>query len=160
MNRARAVVLGLTVGLAIAAVGSVLFPVPTQIRDEPLYFSLEVRQGGHVVARPQLVGLSGHPVREHLRARSGAPRLELQLIPTLTAATVQLALQLDLPGEAGLQQRLTLVHGEQKTLTLSPDVEVSVLAMKVRTPEFEAFIRASPALDDAAGDAAGGVNDR
>ena len=160
MTRARALALGLLVGLAIAAVGSALFPLPAPIRDEPLYFSLEVRQGGHVVARPQLVGLSGHPVRERLRTRAGTPRLELELTPALTASTLQLQLRLDLPTEKGLQQQLTLNHGEQQTLSLSPDVTVSVLAMKVRSPEFEAFIRHSPALDEASGDPVGGVNDR
>ena len=113
----------------------------------PLYFALEVRQHGRVVARPQLVGASGHDLRALLRRRDGTPRLELNLQPTVRGPRVGLDLLVDLPDERGLGKSISLRHAEEAEVRLSGDVQVKILALRVQSPEFEAYIAHAPALE-------------
>ena len=139
---------GLLLGMACAAAAAELW----HDRDEknvPLYVSMEIRQAGHVVARPQLVGTSGHTLHMLLRRRDGSPRLSLELDPTLRGPRVGLDLELNLPLEHGLGQSMVLQHGQEATFTLSRDVQVKVLVMRVKSPEFEAYIADAPAITEA-----------
>lgn len=149
MRWLRVTLVGLLLGFACAAAAAELWHDAREEQDVPLYFAMEVSQSGHVVARPQLVGASGHDVRALLRRRDGTPRLELNLAPTLRGARVGLDLLLDLPDERGLGKSITLHHGEEAVVPLSRDVQVKVLAMRVKSPEFEAYMANSPALTDA-----------
>ena len=148
MRWLRLTMVGLLLGVAGAAAAAAVWskPAPKLEDDVPLYFSLEVRERGHVVARPQLVGSSGHDLRALLRQRDGTPRMSLLLQPTVSGQRLGLDLQLDLPDEHNLDKTVDLHHAEETSLKLSRDVEVKVLAMRVRSPEFEAYIAHAPSI--------------
>jgi len=148
MRWLRITLIGLLLGLACAAAAAELFPGPRAEEGVPLYFSLEVRQKGHVVARPQLLGASGHDVRAVLRSRDGTPRMELLLQPSLHGSKVGLDMHLALPDEPGLGKSFSLRHAEEASLKLGPDVDVRVLAMRVQSPEFEAYMRNAPPIEE------------
>lgn len=148
MRWLKLTVIGLLLGLAAGAAATELWPRPREEVGTPLYFALEVRQAGRVVARPQLVGESGHDVRLSLRRRDGGERLKLALHPTLRGPKMGVELKLDLPDAPGLGRRVSLVHGEEAKLHLGDDVDVRMLAMRVRSPEFEAFIANAPPVEE------------
>ncbi len=148
MRGLKLVVLSVALGLGCGAAATELWPSASQRgAGEPLYFALEVTQNGQVVARPQLVGVSGKDVRLLLHHRDGSPRMALLLHPSLAAPYdgnhYGVEVQLELPGE-GLQRSLELQHGEVIHTAMSNNVEVSLMMMRVRSPEFEAFIREAP----------------
>jgi hypothetical protein len=145
MRWLRVTMVGLLLGVACAAAAAELWPQRTE-DGVPLYFSLEVLQRGQVIARPQLVGASGHDLREVLRSRDGTPRMELLLSPTLRGKKLGVDMQLELPDEHGLGKSIALEHGQQAQVRLSGDVEVKLLAMKVQSPEFEAYMAHAPAI--------------
>jgi len=149
MRWLRVIMVGLLLGLACAAAAAEIWTDRSE-KGVPLYFALEVRQNGKVIARPQLVGASGHDLREVLRSRDGNPRMELLLSPSVHGHKVGVDLQLELPTEHGLGKSLSLEHGQQAEVRLSSDVQVKLLAMRVQSPEFEAYIANAPVL---AGDA-------
>jgi hypothetical protein len=125
------------VGLAcIAAV-----PMPAQA--EPLYFALEVRREGRLVAQPKLLGETGRTVRAE-RRKPGArePDYRLVLTPTAEGETFRLELDLMLPELKG-HSELALLHGQERRVQLGRypgDLEVSLLLMKVDSPEFRALM--------------------
>jgi hypothetical protein len=142
--------LGLMVGLAAGAAAAELWPetLGGEKAGEPLYFSMTVAKGGRVIARPQLLGESGKNVRLFLSTPQGEPRLALDLQPRASSrfdpSRYSIDVQLDLPDEHGLRKALTVHHGEEVTTTLSDDVELRLLAMRVRSNEFEAWVRDAP----------------
>jgi hypothetical protein len=136
------------VGLAcVAAV-----PVPAQA--EPLYFALEVRREGRLVAQPKLLGETGRTVRAE-RRKPGAtePDYRLVLTPTAEGEVFRLELDLDLPELRG-HSELALLHGQERKVQLGRwpgELEVSLLLMKVDSPEFRALMDLSAPDDRGAG---------
>jgi hypothetical protein len=122
---------------------------PTPPAGEKLYFALEVRQGGRLVGRPQLLGETGRTVRAE-RRRPGAEEADykLQLKPLSKGASsdlFQLEVDLELPLLRGHSEG-AMTHGEEKKLQLGRrpgELEVKLLLMRVDSPEFRALLSLS-----------------
>jgi hypothetical protein len=129
------------VGLALVGLVSFAAPVPAQA--EPLYFALEVRREGRLVAQPKLLGETGRTLRaERRRPGAAQPDYRLILTPTMEGAFFQLSLDLALPEVRG-QSKLALLHGQERKVQLGRfpgELEVSLLLMKVDSPEFRALM--------------------
>jgi hypothetical protein len=112
---------------------------PKQTDEQKLYFSLEVRREGRLVAKPKLLGETGKVARVE-RRRPGAALADYQLIlvPRPSGAGYHLQLDLSLPDAHG-QAELDVLHGQVRQLELGPKagaLQVSLLMMKVDSPEF------------------------
>ena len=127
--------------------------LPRQAEAEPLYFALEVRREGRLVAQPKLLGETGRTVRAE-RRKPGAPEPDYRLVLTPTAEGKAFHLQLDLAlPELKGHSELSLLHGQEGRVQLGRwpgELEVSLLLMKVDSPEFRALMdltRAAEASD-------------
>ncbi|AKJ01031.1 hypothetical protein ATI61_112289 [Archangium gephyra] len=130
--------------LGLALVGlACISAVPTQAEAEPLYFALEVRREGRLVAQPKLLGETGRTVRaERRKPGASQPDYRLVLTPTAEGETFHLELDLMLPELKG-HSELALLHGQERRVQLGRypgDLEVSLLLMKVDSPEFRALM--------------------
>jgi hypothetical protein len=129
--------------LGLVLVGLACFAAPAPVRAEPLYFALEVRREGRLVARPKLLGETGRILRAARRQPGAAqPDYQLILTPTLEGAFYRLELELTLPGLRG-RSELGLLHGQERKLQLGRfpgELEVSLLLMRVDSPEFRALM--------------------
>ncbi|WP_224242023.1 hypothetical protein [Hyalangium gracile] len=140
MNRTsllRSVIVGL------ALVGLTTSLVPATAQAEPLYFALEVRREGRLVAQPKLLGETGRTLRAE-RRKPGASQPDYQLIltPIVEGNTFHLSLELTLPELRG-HSELALLHGQQRKLQLGKvpgELEVSLMLMRVDSPEFRALM--------------------
>lgn len=134
-------------GWLAGALGLVLFAgatAPAPARAESLYLALELRRDGEVVARPKLLGETGKKLRAE-RRRPGAPVADYQLVlhPIASAKDYRIQLELTLPGGVR-QSALAIAHGEERQLQLgtSPgELELSLLLMRVDSPEFRALMQ-------------------
>ncbi len=128
-------------GLALVGLTSSLVPATAQA--EPLYFALEVRREGRLVAQPKLLGETGRTIRAERRKPGAAqPDYRLILTPIAEGNTFHLSLELTLPELRG-HSELALLHGQQHKLQLGRtpgELEVSLLLMKVDSPEFRALM--------------------
>lgn len=151
MNR-TSLVRSVIVGLALVSLTSSLAPATAEA--EPLYFALEVRREGHLVAMPKLLGETGRTLRAERRKPGAAqPDYQLILTPIVEGNTYQLSLELTLPDIKG-HSELAMLHGQQRKLQLgkSPgELEVSLLLMKVNSPEFRALMDLAADGDGQAG---------
>ncbi len=131
------------------------FAWPRAVQAEPLYFALEVRHEGRLVAQPKLLGETGRTVRAE-RRKPGALKADYQLVLTPTAterATFRLELDLVLPEVRG-HSAVELPHGQERRVELGNypgDLEVSLLLMKVDSPEFRALMDLSAAAEGSSG---------
>ncbi|MCE9669425.1 hypothetical protein LY474_16565 [Myxococcus stipitatus] len=130
-------------GLALL-VGGVCGAMPATAAAEPLYFAVEVWRDGRLVAQPKLLGETGRTLRAE-RRRPGAPLPDYRLVlmPKMDGETFMLQLDLLLP-EAKGHSELALLHGQQRKLQLGRvpgELEVSLLLMKVDSPEFRALMQ-------------------
>lgn len=145
--------------LGLALVGwACIWTVPRQAEAEPLYFALEVRSQGRLVAQPKLLGETGRTVRAE-RRQPGAqvPDYRLVLTPTAEGNTFHLELDLVLPEASGHWRDVALRHGQESRVRLgrgSGDLEVSLLLMKVNSPEFRALMDLTQAAEAAGGERA------
>jgi hypothetical protein len=117
--------------------------VPATAQAEPLYFALEVRREGRLVAQPKLLGETGRTIRAE-RRKPGAPQPDYRLVltPIAEGDMFHLSLELSLPELRG-HSELALLHGQQRKLQLGKtpgELEVSLLLMKVDSPEFRALM--------------------
>jgi len=130
-------------GLALVVGLLCVTALPTQAQAEPLYFALEVRREGRLVAQPKLLGETGRAVRvERRKPGAATPDYRLVLMPTLEGEVFRLELDLALPELKGHSQ-LALLHGQERKVQLGRypgDLEVSLLLMKVDSPEFRALM--------------------
>ncbi|NVI98442.1 hypothetical protein HV824_09935 [Myxococcus sp. AM009] len=130
-------------GLAMF-VGVTSMAAPAPVRAEPLYFAVEVRRDGRLVAQPKLLGETGRTLRAE-RRRPGAPLPDYRLVLTPRAEGQSFLLQLDvLLPEAKGHSELALLHGQERKLQLGRvpgELEVSLLLMKVDSPEFRALMQ-------------------
>jgi hypothetical protein len=129
--------------LGLALVGLVCLAAPVPARAEPLYFALEVRREGRLVAQPKLLGETGRTLRaERRRPGAAQPDYRLVLTPTSEGAFFLLKLDLALPELRG-HSELSLLHGQERKVQLGSvpgELEVSLLLMKVDSPEFRALM--------------------
>ncbi len=131
--------------LLIAAVltSGVGFAASRPQATEKLYLAVEVRQEGKLVATPKLLGEIGKAVRAE-RRQPGAmnPDYRLALMPTQLGSRIQIDFDLQLPRAEG-HGNLFLQHGEERKLELGTkpgDLVVSLMVMKVNSPEFRALM--------------------
>ena len=153
----RAVALSLTVLLASAPLAARGDEAPPE-RDEmsesdaaasldgtPLYFRLEIRRDGRLVAMPQFLGEAGKVLRAERRPPGATvPDYRLTISP-FQASERRFHLQLDVavPGRRGHSQ-LSMDHGEVRKVELGPrkgDLEVKLLLMRVDSKEFRALMK-------------------
>ena len=134
----------LLVGSALCALVVTLLPASAQA--EPLYFALEVRRAGRLVAQPKLLGETGRTVRAE-RRQPGAAQPDYRLVLTPSGGgkeSFQVELDLALGyGQGTGHGELSLLHGEQRKVQLGRvpgELEVSLLVMKVDSPEFKALM--------------------
>jgi hypothetical protein len=129
------------VGLALVGLTTSLVPATAQA--EPLYFALEVRREGRLVAQPKLLGETGRTLRAERRKPGAAlPDYQLVLTPILEGGTYHLSLELTLPELRG-HSELALLHGQLRKLQLGKapgELEVSLMLMRVDSPEFRALM--------------------
>ena len=153
MNRSS-LLRSVLVGLALVCLTSSLVPATAQA--EPLYFALEVRREGRLVAQPKLLGETGRTLRaERRKPGASQPDYRLVLTPIAEGNTFHLSLELSLPELRG-HSELALLHGQERKLQLGKtpgELEVSLLLMKVDSPEFRALM-------DLAKEAAGQTGNR
>jgi hypothetical protein len=127
----------------LALVSLACLAAPAPVRAEPLYFALEVRREGRLVAQPKLLGETGRTVRAERRKPGAAqPDYRLVLTPTVEGESFRLELDLALPELRG-HSALALLHGQERKLQLGSfpgELEVSLLLMKVDSPEFRALM--------------------
>jgi hypothetical protein len=140
--------------LGLALVGlACIAALPAPVRAEPLYFALEVRREGRLVAQPKLLGETGRTVRaERRKPGASEPDYRLVLTPTTEGETFHLELELMLP-EARGHSELALLHGQERKVQLGRypgDLEVSLLLMKVDSPEFRALMDLAAEPEDRA----------
>lgn len=140
MNR-TSLLRSVLVGLALVGLTTSLMPATAEA--EPLYFALEVRREGRLVAQPKLLGETGRTLRAE-RRKPGAtqPDYQLVLTPIVEGGLYHLSLELSLPELRG-HSELALLHGQQRKLQLGKvpgELEVSLLLMKVDSPEFRALM--------------------
>lgn len=128
--------------LAVAACATP--EVAVQTPKEPLYFAIEMRQGGHLVGTPRLVGFSGKSIVAE-RAAPGARHADyhLELHPTAKGPGYQVGFSLDL-GQGLRSSQLSLLHGQERTFQLDESTEVRLLLLKVDSPEFRALMGPKP----------------
>ena len=133
----------LVIMTALLALGGCAWKSAQPAPSEKLYFALEVRREGKLVARPKLLGETGKLLRAE-RRQPGAelPEYQLVLKPTDRGDKYHLVLDLKLPELSG-HSELALFHGEERRLELGShegDLEVSLLILRVDSPEFRALM--------------------
>lgn len=120
--------------------------LPTQARAEFLYLHVEVRQEGKLVAKPHLLGETGKALHAVRRAPgSNQPEYSLHLTPRVEGDHYALQLGVEVKGDQG-QSRVELGHGQRRMVQLEggKQLEVSVLLMRVDSPEFRAYMDLPP----------------
>jgi hypothetical protein len=110
-----------------------------------LYFSLEIRQAGRLVARPKLLGETGKVLKaERRRPGTAVPDYQLILNPSDRGThRFHVSLDLAVPGRRA-RSELDVHHGEVRRVDLGPrsgELEVSLTLMMVDSPEFRALMR-------------------
>jgi hypothetical protein len=143
-------------GLMVASLflqgGCALKSTSTPPPGEKLYFALEVRKEGRLVAKPKLLGELGKPLRAQ-RKQPGAAMADYELLlqPSTQEGEYRLVLDLKLPQAQG-HSELSLLHAEERQLELGAkqgDLQISLLLMRVDSPEFRALMTLSDAPADA-----------
>lgn len=120
--------------------------LPSQARAEVLYLHVEVRHEGKLVAKPHLLGETGKALHAVRRA-PGASQADysLHLTPRIEGDHYALQLGVEVRGDQG-QSRVELGHGQRRQIQLGggKQLEVSVLLMRVDSPEFRAYMDLPP----------------
>src|SRR5262249_40438993 len=104
------------------------------VPSQPLYFALEVRHQGKLVAKPKFLGEAGKVVRvERRHPGAGLPDYNLTVQPTARGDGYQLTIDLSLPEVSG-HSELGLVHGEVRRIELGQkpgELQLELLMMRV-----------------------------
>ncbi len=111
------------------------------MEGEPLYFSLEVKREGRVVAAPKLLGVEGKPIRvERRQPGAASPDYRLVLFPNQVGSHYDVAFDLELGG-AQWHYDLQIDHGQVRKLELrNPQaLDVELTLFRVDSPEFRAL---------------------
>lgn len=114
---------------------------------QPLYFALELTEGGKRIGAPKLLGFSGKKVVAERRSPGMAdPDYRIVLEPREAGAGYQLDLRVQLPsGEH--RGGVALLHGEERRVPLGAGTEAKVLLMRVDSEEFRALISTPNPVD-------------
>lgn len=130
--------------LTIAALLVALVGCATQAaatRDpEALYLAVEVQDHGKTVGRPKVLGFEGRSITVEKRAPD-APEADYRLVLLPREEGDGYGVRLDLELPSGRRSgRLGLLHGEERRIRLDADIELSVMLMRVDSPEFRALV--------------------
>jgi len=120
-----------------------------EARDpDKLFFAVRVEQDGRPVGTPRLLGFEGKRLfAEKWRPGEPLPDYRLLLQPKEEGGGYGISLDLELPSGRS-RGRLGLLHGEERTITLNPRTRLTLMVMRVDSPEFRALMRAAPPRDD------------
>lgn len=145
----RAFMIG-SVGL-LAAVVTACASGPSTRDPDKLYFAIRMEQDGKSVGAPRLVGFEGKRLfAEKWTPGAPLPDYRLLLQPKEEGAGYGVWLDLELPSGRS-SGRLGLLHGEERTITLDPHTRLTLMVMKVDSPEFRALMRTSKKASDSPG---------
>jgi hypothetical protein len=124
------------------AIGCATAPAPKQ--GNQLYLAVEVKQDGVVLGTPQVLGFAGKRITVERRAPGAAtPDYHLELAPQDVGQGYRLGVQLEAKGARG-KGELGLLHGEERSLKLEPNLELKVLLLETNSPEFQAWVKNVP----------------
>jgi hypothetical protein len=133
----RQVLLGV---LLMAACAS----TPAVSSEHQVYFALELRREGRLLAMPKLLGQTGKTVRAERRQPGAAiPDYQLKLDPKFDGERYQVGLEVKVPDVAG-NTKLDIRHGQIRTVELGSkpgQLQVQLLLMRVDSPEFRALMQ-------------------
>lgn len=126
--------------LTVAALGCAT-QAPATRAPEQLYLAVEVQEQGRTVARPKVLGFEGHDITVERRQPDAAQAdYRLVLLPREEGQGYGVKLDLQTPTGRKLG-RVSLLHGEERRITLGEDIELKVMLMRVDSPEFRALIQ-------------------
>jgi len=142
----RLIIAGAILGMVACTSRPEAAPPPaeaTLAAASPLYFSLEIRRDGELLAKPKLLGEVDKPLRAERRP-PGAPVADYQLVLLAQPEGDRYHLTLDvtLPDAKG-HGEVALGHGGIRKLELGDRpgaLQVSVTLMRVDSPEFRALM--------------------
>jgi len=110
---------------------------------DPLYFALEVKRGGTLVAKPKLLGEVDKTLRAERRPPGATqPDYQLQIETHPSGNAYRLIVDLALPGAQGHAEVL-MGHGEVRQVELGETkgaLQLSITLMKVDSPEFRTLM--------------------
>jgi hypothetical protein len=107
---------------------------------EQLYFAIQMEQDGRSLAAPRLLGFEGKRVfAEKWRPGAALPDYRLLLQPDESGAGYGVSLDLELPSGHS-RGRIDLLHGEERTIALDTRTRLTLLLMRVDSPEFRALM--------------------
>jgi hypothetical protein len=130
--------------MAVAVMGLVgcVSQTPAVRAAEPLYLALEVSENGHTVASPKVLGFEGRSITAERRSPGAEYRLVMR--PQESGIGYRVSLDLELPSGKHVGGRLKLLHGEERIISLDATTELTVLLMRVDSPEFKALMAVDP----------------
>ncbi|MDP3234424.1 MAG: hypothetical protein Q8S33_10420 [Myxococcales bacterium] len=132
------------VGLLAAVVTACASSAPSTRDPDKLYFAIRVEQDGRSVGAPRLLGFEGRRLfAEKWTPGAPLPDYRLLLQPKEEGPGYGISLDLELPSGRS-SGRLGLLHGEERTITLDPRTRLTLMVMRVDSPEFRALMRTSP----------------
>jgi hypothetical protein len=132
------------VGLLAAVVTACASSAPSTRDPDKLYFAIRVEQDGRAVGAPRLLGFEGRRLfAEKWTPGEPLPDYRLLLQPKEEGPGYGISLDLELPSGRS-SGRLGLLHGEERTITLDPRTRLTLMVMRVDSPEFRALMRTSP----------------
>lgn len=143
MDKRAWVVVVVALSAAISACSGLL---AQNNEPEQLFFAMRIEDEGRLLARPNLLGETGHKLSMRLLdpERPELTRLALELLPERQGEGYRIQLGVAAAGHAGPQVgALALLHGEERKLVLKgPDrpIEVTLMLMRVDSPEFKAWL--------------------
>lgn len=108
--------------------------------NEPLYLAMELKQYGQTVATPKLVGFEGHRITAERRFSEGVSPYRLQLTPEVADIGYQVQLEVEWPAGHSTGH-YGLLHGEERTIALDADTELTMRLMRVDSDEFRALMQ-------------------
>jgi hypothetical protein len=112
---------------------------------EKLYFAIRVEQDGRPVGTPRLLGFEGRRLfAEKWTPGAALPDYRLLLQPDEEGAGYGVSLDLELPTGRS-KGKLGLLHGEERTISLDARTRLTLLVMRVDSPEFRALMTQRPA---------------
>ena len=122
------------VGLLAAVVTACASSAPSTRDPDKLYFAIRVEQDGFEGRRL---------FAEKWTPGAPLPDYRLLLQPKEEGPGYGISLDLELPSGRS-SGRLGLLHGEERTITLDPRTRLTLMVMRVDSPEFRALMRTSP----------------
>ncbi|MCA2981453.1 MAG: hypothetical protein INH41_20075 [Myxococcaceae bacterium] len=108
---------------------------------EALYVAVHLERDGQLVAAPRLLGFEGRRLFAERRAPGAAsPDYRLLLEPDDEGSGYGISLDLELPSGRA-HGKVDLRHGEERTVSLDARTRLTLLVMRVDSPEFRALMR-------------------